>query len=585
MFTFLLRLFALIGFLIVAGVVTVGVMLWEERPALPDRIVLDLDLDRPLAEISAGSLGSVFGHEASLRDLLDVIERARTDDRVKGLIASFGDDGFGFAQAQELRAAIERFRNTGRFAIAYADGFGEAGAANRSYLLASAFDEIWVQPLGTVGLTGLSAQVPFARAALDELGVQPQVQQRERYKSFGETLTERDFTPAHREMMTALIGDLSTQVVDAVAQGRRLAPQEVRALIDRAPLLDREALAGRLIDRIGYRDEAEAEALRRAGGGEFVDPLDYLEVAGGPHDEGPTIALIHAVGVISRGDTDEGKLGEPDATARRLVAAFDDAVADKDVVGILFRIDSGGGAVSASETIRRAVVKAREAGKPVVVSMGDTAASGGYWIAMNADGIVAAPGTLTGSIGVVVGKVAVRGLSERLGVHWGVVQEGRNAGLWSPLDPFTDSQNERVTALIDSAYAAFLSKVAEARGLSEEAARSAAQGRVWTGAQAHRLGLVDELGDQETALARLRTKIGLKPGAPVTLTPFPPPKSPLEEIYALATGRSELAEGARALLTQAAALKPLARALAPLLDTTSGEPQMRMPPTGLLPTR
>lgn len=578
MFTFLVRLFALIGFLIVGGIVTGVWFYWRGEPSLPDTIVLELDFERPMAEAAGGGLDSLIGHsDATLRDVLDAVERGRTDPRVKGLVARFGGDTMGFAQAQEIRAAIDRFRATGRFAIAYADSFGESGAGNRSYMLASAFDEVWLQPLGIVSLTGLSAQIPFARTALDELGVRPQFQQREEYKSFAETLTRSDFTPAHREMMESLIGDLTDQIADAVARSRRMAVAEVRGLIDRAPLMDREALAARLVDRIGYRDEAVAEAVRRSGGAELVDALGYLDIAGPPHAEGPTVALIHAVGTITRGSGEREALDPLNATAERLVGALEEAAEDSTVVAVILRIDSGGGSVAASESIRRAVVKLRETGKPLVVSMGDTAASGGYWIAMNADRILASPATLTGSIGVVAGKVSGAALSQRLGVNWGVVEVGRNAGMWSPARPFNESHEERLTALIDASYKAFLDKVAEARRLSPEQVHDAARGRVWTGTQALRLGLVDELGDQERAIAIARELAKLAPDAPVTLTPFPPPKSPLDELLDLASGRGDLVQGARAL----AALKPLVDMARPVLAALSAEPRMVMTPTGL----
>lgn len=590
MLTFVVRLFALLGFLVVAGLVALVVVVADHSPTLPERIVLEIDIDGPLAEASSGGLDAFLRDQATLRDVLDTIERARDDDRVRGMIVRFGADALGFAQAQEIRAAVGRFRGTGRFALAYADAFGDGGAANRTYLLASAFDEIWLQPMGVVSLTGLSAQVPFARAALDEIGVLPQFQQRERFKTFGETFTATEFTPEHREMMVSILNDLVGQMAAAIAESRRMTVAEVRAIIDRAPLLDQEALAARIVDRLGYYDEVAGEARRRSGGAEFVHPLDYLAVAGGPHDEGPTVALIHAVGMITRGDLEEKAIGEPEATARRVVQAFEEATKDPDVIGILFRIDSGGGSVTASESIRRAVEQARKAGKPVVVSMGDTAASGGYWIAMNADRIIAAPTTLTGSIGVVVGKFAARGLSERLGLNWGVVNEGRNAGIWSPLDPFSPSQEQRVTALIDSAYDAFLAKVGEARGLAPEATHAAAQGRVWTGSQALGLGLIDELGDQETALAALRRTANLADDSPVTLSPFPRPKSPIEEAYDLLSGKSELAQSARALGALLSLARPLAGSVRSLLpadafDATAGGARMRMPSTGLAPVR
>ncbi len=578
MLRFIVRLFAVIGFLVVAGIVTAVVLVTRHEPALPDAIVLDLDLKGPLAEAGTARLGGLLGHETTLREVLDTLERGRRDPRVKGMLARFGGDGIGFAQAQELRAAVERFRASGRFAIAFAEAYGDSGSGNKSYLLASAFDEVWLQPLGLLSLTGLSAQVPFVRDALDMLGIQPQLMQREEYKSLADTFTKTGFTPANREMTEALLGDLTSQVVDGVAKSRRLAPDAVRAAMERAPLLDQEAVEAKLVDRLGYADEAKAEALRRAGapaGADTVEPREYLDIAGAAYDSGPTIALIHATGTITSGKSDKPGVGEVTAGAETIVQAIEDAVDDPDVKAILFRIDSGGGGVTASETIRHALTKARQSGKPVIASMGDTAASGGYWIALAAERIVASPGTITGSIGVVAGKMSLNGLSDRLGVHWGIVDTARNAGMWSPLRPFSPSEEERLAALIDASYATFLSRVAEARHLTPEQARAAAKGRVWTGAQARQLGLVDDLGGVEAALDLAKQAAKLPVDAPVTLTTFPRPKSVIQEIRDIASGKGDFVEAAMML----AELRPMLNQLAPLLQAArSGEVQAQMPP-------
>ena len=579
MLRFIVRLFAFIGFLVVAAVVAGVVLVTRHEPTLPDAIVLELDLKQPLAEANTDKLARFFGRETTMRDVLDTLERGRRDPRVKGVLAHMGGDSIGFAQAQELRAAMDRFRASGRFAIAFAESYGEGGAGNRSYLLASAFDEVWMQPLGMLSLTGLAAQVPFARAALDKLDIQPQIVQREEYKSLADTFTRTDFTPANREMMESLLGDLTNQLVDGVAKSRRLPPAAVRAAMDKAPLLDREALDARLIDRLGYADEAEDAARQRAGDrAELVEAQDYLEVAGPAHRSGSTVALIHAVGTITGGKSEKPGVGEVTAGSETITKAIEDAADDPDVKAILFRIDSGGGGVSASESIRRALAKARQSGKPVIASMGDTAASGGYWIALAADKIVASPGTLTGSIGVVAGKMSVAGLSERLGVNWGTVETGPNAAMWSPLRPFSPSAEERLNAIVNSSYSTFLTLVAEARRLTPEQARAAAKGRVWTGAQARELGLVDDLGGQETALVLAKQAAGLDAEAPVTLTPFPRPKSTTEEILDLVSGKGDLVEAAHAL----AALRPLLAEVGPIVQAVrSGELQARMPPVGL----
>lgn len=577
MLRFFTRLFATIGLLVVAALVGGAFLAIRHQPSLPRGVVLDLDLTHSLGEGGEDRLGGLLGHDASLRDVLDALERGRKDPRVKGVLARLGGDQIGFAQTQELRAAIDRFRASGRFAVAYAESYGDGGSGNRAFLLASAFDDVWLQPLGMVGLTGLSAEVPFARGALDLLGVQPQLMHREEYKSFSETFTQTSMTPANREMLQGLVGDLTNQLVDGVAKGRRLPPAGVRAAMERAPLLDREALDLKLIDHIGYADEARDAALQRAGQGvELVDLADYLTVAGGPHDSGPTVALIHVVGTITGGKSERPTFGEINAGSDTVVRAIEDAADDPDVRAILFRIDSGGGSVSASEAIRRALLKARQRGKPVIASMGDAAASGGYWIALAADRIVASPASLTGSIGVVAGKMSFGGLSEKLGVRWDRVPAARNAGMWSTMHPFSPSEEERMTAIIDATYASFLERVAEARRLTPDQTRAAAKGRVWTGAQARELGLIDDLGGQEEALTLARAAAGLEADAEVTLAPYPPPKSVADELLDLLSGGKGELIGA---LSAAAPLRPLLSALSPLRDQTGV--RAAMPPVGL----
>ncbi len=584
MFRFIKGLFALIGLITVLLAAGGGYLAYraiEREEPVPETIVLDLDLDQPLAEYVPDDAlaGALFARTESLRDMVDALDRARSDPRVKGVVARLGGDRIGTGKVQELRAAIQRFRDSGRFAFAFAETFGELGPGDRAYYLASAFDRIWLQPVGMVGLTGIGATVPFAREALDELRVQPELRHREEYKSFMNTFTERGFTEPHREMMEALVGDLHEQLVSGIAKGRDMDPASLRQLVDRGPFLDREALEAKLVDQLGYFDEIRDAALDRAGAGaELVEGGDYLNAAGRPHEAGPTIALIYGTGSIQRGESGVDPLmGAASMGSDDVAGAFEEAAGDPRVRAILFRIDSGGGSAVASETIRRALVKAREAGKPVVVSMGEAAASGGYWIAMNADRIVAQPGTLTGSIGVVGGKVVTSGLWDRLGIDWEQVTRGRNATMWSPLSPYSESESQRLDTLLDDIYGAFVRNVAEARKLPATAVRDIAKGRVWTGSQAKALGLVDELGDMDAAVGFAREAAGIARDAGVTLRLFPEPKSPWRQALDLVSGRSEAA-ATSAVMTR---LQPLLRELAPLVRDPAAE-TLSMPPTGLL---
>ena len=578
MIRFIVRFLALFGFLVLAGLGGGGYLVYQALfavPVLPEAVVLSIDLDQKLVEQvnDAPVAGRLLGGDLSLRDVVDALDRGAGDRRVKGALLRFGGDDLGMAQAQELRAAIARFRAAGKFTTAFAESFGEFGPGNKSYYLASVCEQVWLQPVGMVGLTGFSAEMPFARKVLEQLRVVPEILHREEYKSAMETFTERTISGPHKEMLDSLLDDLTDQLVVGLSATRKLDPLAVRRLIDRGPLLGQEAREAGLIDRIGYWDEATDEALDKAGAGGadagLVAPEEYLEAAGELNDSGPTVALIFAVGGIERGDGGVNPmLGGDTVGSDAVVQAFQQAVDDDDVKAILLRIDSPGGSAVASETIRRAVLQAKAAGKPVIVSMSDMAASGGYWIAMNADRIIAEPATLTGSIGVIAGKVATAGFWDMLGISWDGAKRGQNAGIWSGISQYSPSERARVEAVLDDLYATFTRNVAEARHLAPEKVREIARGRVWTGHQALALGLVDELGDMETALKRSREAIGLKPDAPVSLDVYPRPKTQIERILDLVTlGGARLRDGVRAL-------GPVARAV-------GGGEALRMPEIGL----
>ncbi len=558
MLRFFVRLFAVIGVVVVLVALAGAGLGWRalhrREAAVPAVAVLTVTLDRPLPDDAAETPLSraVLGPTRSLREVVAALDQARGDARIKGVVVRIGADPGGIAQVQALRAAIGRFRASGRFAYAFSESYGDFGPGEKAYYLASACDQIWLQPVGMVGLTGISAEVPFARALLDRVGIVPEIERRGAYKSAPESLTETDFTPPHREMLSALIGNLADQMAEGIAEGRHLDPAAVRALIDRGPFMDQEALDAKLVDRLGYAEDVLAAARARAGAGSDMVALDRYaldrpEAAG----DAPVVALINGDGLIVQAKSGGVLEGEVMA-ATDLVKAFDAAAADPAVRAIVFRIDSGGGSAVASETIRRALARAREAGKPVIVSMGNTAASGGYWIAMDADRIVAEPGTLTGSIGVFGGKFVTRGFWTLLGVHWGEIDAGANAGLWSSQSPYGQAGHARIDAMLDRIYATFTQKVAAARKLPVATVEDMAQGRVWTGAQAVSRGLVDELGGLETAMAAARKAAGIAADAPVRIAPFPRPTSDAASLVRAALARGGL---------DALAATPLARVL------------------------
>ncbi|MGE0258754.1 MAG: signal peptide peptidase SppA [Alphaproteobacteria bacterium] len=581
---FVLGLFAAIGVATILAILAVGSLAWyliERRPALPDSIVLTADLNRALAAgPSQDSLSAiVFGERPTLRDFLDAIERAGDDPRVKALYVQLGQDGMALATSQEIRDAVQAFRAKGKFAVAFSESFGEFGPGTRPYYLAAAFDEIWVQPLGSVGLIGLRAEVPFFRGTLDWLGIKPVFDRREEYKTAANSLTETAMTGPQREEIEALLTSMSGQIAHGIAASRRLPETEVRELIDRGPLLADEAKAAGLIDRIGYRDDALAAARGRAGSGARMMPLSrYVDAAGRVHASGPKIALIYGTGLIMQGSADDDLLpGGETMSAGTVARAFRDAARDPDVRAILFRVDSPGGSAVASETIWREVSRARGRGKPVIVSMGDVAGSGGYYIAAPADKIVAQPATLTGSIGVLAGKLVVTGLLDRLGANSEAVQRGANAAMFSPFADFSPAARARLDAFLDATYRGFKERVAAGRHMSADQVEAVAKGRVWSGEQAKERGLVDALGGYDVALRLAKEAASIPADAAYELAVFPRPRGALERIVSRVAGRDGEPEAPSALQTIAVRLAALRATLGAVLDRAG---VLRMPPVG-----
>jgi len=582
----IVRLFAVIGLLTVLFVVGIGVLVWRlavaAAPGLSETIVLRADLGRGLTDgASQDALSSaLFGSKPTLRDFLDALDRAGDDGRVKGIYIELGGDSLALATCQEVRDAIQAFRAKGKFAIAFSTSFGEFGPGTRPYYVATAFDQIWLQPLGSVGLIGLHAEVPFVRGTLDKLGIAPSFAQREEYKTAMNFLTDKAMTPPQRKQTEDLLDSSSKQIVNGIAAARKLSAQQVRALIDHGPFVAEEAKAAGLIDHIGYTDEVAAQARQQAGSGaEFVALKRYLDTAGRPHRSGPKIALIYGTGIITETSSSaEALLGETELSARKLARAFRQAAADKDVRAILFRIDSPGGSAVASETIWREVARARER-KPVIVSMGNVAGSGGYYIAAPANKIVAEPATITGSIGVLAGKLVIAGLLQKLGVTSEGVQRGANAAMFSEFDDFSQPARERLDAFLDATYAGFKQRVATGRQMSQEQVEAVAKGRVWTGAEAKENGLVDELGGYEVALRLAREAGNIGADQPFAVTLYPRQKSTIERLYERLRNPDADAEDLPSTATQRA-LSGLLR-MASSIEALIGETGiLRMPQVG-----
>src|SRR6266581_775591 len=448
---------------------------FRQRRTAP--LILELDLtegiieERPADPLSAVVLAR---RRLLLADVLDGLRRARGDQRVRALVAKVGGRAIGLAMVQELRAAITEFREAGKLTFAWAETYGEFSAGNVPYYLATAFDTIYLQPSGDLGLTGIAVERRFYRGTLDRLGVEFQVGKRHEYKNAADQFTERSFTGPAREATERLTASITEQITEAIAARRQIAADEARALIDRGPFLSAQALDAGLVDALGYRDEVFADVKKQAG----------------------PDAVLQYVSRYRRSHA----LAE---RARKLPTPRQESVA----------------LIYATGPIRREVVRAREAGKPVVVSMGDVAASGGYFISMAADAIVAQPGTVTGSIGVLSGKPVLADLLGRAGVTTDSVAEGAHSAMFTTSRPFSEDEWALVNSWLDHIYADFTGKVAAGRGMTGDRVHELARGRVWTGADALSNGLVDELGGLDRAVGLARARAGLPPDAPVRIYP------------------------------------------------------------------
>jgi protease IV len=503
-------------------------------------LILELDLTDGIAEGPVVDPVSAFMSRRKLRlsDVLEGLRRARQDDRVRALVVKVGGSRIGLARVQELREAIGTFRESGKLTVAWSESFGEFTGGNVPYYLATAFDRIYLQPSGALGLTGVSVEQIFLHDALAKLGVGFESGKRYEYKSAADNLTERGFTGPAREAAERLAVSIAEQITSAIAERRGKTPEQARELLDRGPFLAEDALAESLVDALGYRDEVYADVRKEAGADATLQYVGRYQRSHAltqrarklPNPREHFVAVIHASGPIRQGRSGRGPLGGNSIGSDTVAAALRSATTDDRVRAVLLRVNSPGGSAVASDTIWREVVRTRAAGKPVVVSMGDVAASGGYYIAMAADVIVAQPGTITGSIGVIMGKPVFKEAFERVGITTDSVSVGRGANMFAPAHPFSEDDWQRINAWLDEIYRDFTSKVASGRRMTAEQVHEIARGRVWTGADAAENGLVDELGGTAVAAEIARRRAGLPARAPLRtyprLTPFDQLRAP-----------------------------------------------------------
>lgn len=528
----LLKIFVVLGGVVFSGGLLAVLILsitCASAERVPPTTVLELRLDRYLVEVEAdGPVAGLLGDSSpTLRSTIDALDRARTDDRVSGLIAYVGGSVGGMAQAQELRDAVLRFRESGKFAYAYAETFGEMGPGTQGYYVASAFDEVWMQPTGQVGLVGLMSSSQFFKGTFELLDVELQGDRRSEYKNAFNSYTERRYTAPHEEAIRTLLEDLLAQVVEGIAQGREVSEDTVSAWVEQGPYLGQHAVDKGIVDRLAYKDEVVAAAKERAGeGAELLFVEAYARRIDPPEPAEQTVALVYAVGAVTRGQGGSDPLrGSQEMGSTTVTTAVAAAAADPDVAAIVIRVDSPGGSAVASDTIWREVVRARESGKPVIISMGNVAASGGYYVAAGATKIVAQPGTVTGSIGVFAGKPNLRKLWNKVGVTFDSVATSDNAFAYSTVHGYDEAGWASLQASLDQIYADFKSRVADGRGMTDAEVEAVAKGRVWSGTRAKAVGLVDELGGLNTAIEIAKDEAGLPSGAPANVAVYPAPRS------------------------------------------------------------
>jgi protease-4 len=503
-------------------------LFFGRAPSVPSNALLKLSIGGDLAEIAPSDVVSYLSgaRTPTVRAVVDTLRKAKVDRRVDAVFLKFTGLASPFwGKVQEIRDAIIDFRTSGKPVYAYLEHGGE-----RDYYLASAADKVFLMPSSPLELTGVATYQVFLRGTLDKIGVQPDLHHIGDYKTASNTFTEKGYTPEHREMDIALNRDLYDQIVRGIAEARNRPEADVRLLLDEGPFLPLAARQAGLIDDVAYEDQAIGkvrEARPEAKGD--IDGEDYarIEPTSVGLNKGPRVAVIYAAGAIVSGKSRYDPLNGATAGSETLIDAIRRASKDSSIRAIVLRIDSPGGSAIASDAIWRElmIAKGERADRPIVASMSDLAASGGYYLAMAADAIVAQPSTLTGSIGIFGGKFVTRGLFETFGASTDSTSIGRRAEMNSPLRPYTEDERRKVDEQLRAFYDDFVKRAAESRGRTAAEIDRVAQGRVWTGQQAKAVGLVDALGGLGRAVAIAKERAKIPAESEVELVVYPPRKT------------------------------------------------------------
>ena len=574
---------SLIALMLVFGVLAViGAWIVVGRgPSVPDNSTLILRIGGELVETAPNDvLGQVTGgpRHQTVGSYVDALRRAKQDQRIDSvLIVPTQLESPYWAKVQEIRDAILDFRKSGKRTAAFLEYGGD-----REYYLATATERIFLIPTSSVDVKGFATYEIFLKGTLDKIGAQADFEKIGDYKTAPNQLTQASFTPAHREMMEWLTRDMYDQYVRGIAEGRKKSPEDVQAIVDEGPFLADQALRAGLVDALAYEDQLDDQGAVNKSGSIEGDIYARSRRAALPR-RAPRVAVVHVSGIINSGESGFDPLNGAVAGSTSLVKAIRSARADSQVRAIVVRIDSPGGSSVASDVIWRelAVTRDEKPGRPLVASMSDLAASGGYYVATAAPQIVAQPATLTGSIGIFGGKFITGGTVEKLGANIEAITIGRNAGLESPERPFTESERAEVREMLRSFYQGFLQKVAQARKLPVERVDLVAQGRVWTGQQARQHGLVDALGGLDRAIALAKERAGIAPDTEVEVVTYPARKTLIQLLVEQLTGAGNDGQ-VQTLLSAVSGMKTAERRAiglltAPMRLFKPGEPLALMP--------
>lgn len=492
-------------------------------------VVLSLDLRGGMLDHNGGA--NIFGSTPnSVVTTVRALHRAKDDKKIKGLFIRANGWGMAPAQAEEIRLAIKDFQESGKFVIAHAQGF--EGTSLSAYMAVSAADEVWLQDTTGFSLAGMRAEIEFLGGVFEKFDAKPEFIKFAEYKNAANTYTEKTLTEHHRESMTSLLQSLMDSSVKNIAADRDITEKAFLDFLDNAPHSAEKAKELGYVDKLGHYVDAREYAKKKAGG--KTASFQSLASYGVGFNTGPVIAFVGGQGAVVQGGSADGSnpfsnnlsMGS-DTLSEALIAASKN---DK-VKAIVFRVNSPGGSATASDQIWDAVIKAKEAGKPVVISMGQYAASGGYYVAAPADKIVAMPTTVTGSIGVLGGKVVLRETLAKVGYNIEAIEIGGEfSSAYSAFEPWSQGNRQAMYDGMEDIYVDFTTRVAEGRGLSIERVREIARGRVWTGAQAKEIGLVDEIGGFMKALEIAKELADIDADTEVQIKIYPREKSDMEKL-------------------------------------------------------